>query len=185
MTGPAVPSKAIPIPPAQGEAPPPPAPDDPPPNTAPLPPQPPMEAPKLTKVQKSSVPNGSAEGTPPGMKAGAEMGYWIWRAGPNVWKLRTTTRDARHVFTGTVVGVKGPVTGIRPVRNEIKDRIVLRGDHVTFQFATTGDFDGFDFTTKDNICVEFNITLDGAPTNKIKLGKNHVQPKTNHFTVCP
>jgi hypothetical protein len=173
------------LPPALGEAPPPPDAKDPPPSTTPLPPQPPVTEPPEPKAPAEKLPAGIADGQPANMKGGAQGAFWIWRVSANVWRLRTTTRAHQHIFTGKLAGVTGPVTGVRPTRNELSDRIFLRADRVSFKFATKGDFDGFDFSTRKNTCVEFNLLLDDARPRRIFIGEKEVQPKTGHFIVCP
>jgi hypothetical protein len=111
---------------------------------------------------------------------------WLWRHTTNVWKLRTTTQVKVRKFTGGIVGTTGPIVGLRATRNELADRVVLKGNQVAFNFSTKGDVDGFDFVTEKNSCIKVNLVLEkDMPIDRIFLGRKQYQPKNTRFVVCP
>jgi hypothetical protein len=162
-------------------------PDDPPVVATPLPPQTPVDEPPETKTPPEQLPPGVANGKPPGLEPAAPAAYWIWRAPSGVWKLRTTTATQLHTFRGRVHGVKAPIGAVRPSRTELGDRFVRAPDgNLYFKFTTNGHIDGLDFRVRDNGCVRFDLQLDGGPAPKrIHVGAQSVEPKSNHFVVCP
>jgi hypothetical protein len=57
---------------------------------------------------------------------------------------------------------------------------------VYFKFTTNGHVDGFDFRVRDNACVRFDLKLDGDSVPKrIHIGSRQIEPKSNHFVLCP
>lgn len=160
--------------------------DDPAAVATPLPPQgTPVETPGGTPGLAEQLPPGAADGKPAGVEPGAPVAFWIWRNAAGVYKLRTTTAKKLHTFRGRVKGVQAPIGKVKPSRTELGDRIIRgSGGEVIFGFTTNGHVDGFDFRAPK--CVRFDLQLDsGATAKRVNVGKDAVQPKGNHFIVCP
>ena len=126
-----------------------------------------------------------AKGRPSELAPGAIHGVWIWRTG-NRWHVRTTTKSAKHRFTGVVsVPEKNEIDRVDPTKTDLKDRIVLRDRAVRFDFTTHGHEDGFDFTVEGKGCVRFAIQVDGEQAPQmVKIGKDSVRPSSWHFKLC-
>jgi hypothetical protein len=160
--------------------------DDPAPVATPLPAQEPLDEPPETTTPAERL-GSIAKGKPAGMDPGAPAAFWIWRADSGVWKVRTTTAKQPHTFRGRVQGVTAPIGAIRASRNELHDRVARAPNgSVFFKFTTNGNVDGFDFRVRDNACVRFDLKLDGgAVPKRIHIGSQQVEPKSNHFELCP
>jgi len=128
--------------------------------------------------------NNVAEGRPPAFKDGAPEAYWVWhdRGG---WHVRTTTAHQQHRFQGRVWVGKGEVMDVHPSHNELGDRLVQRGNFLTFDFTTKGHEDGFDFRIADGECAKFNLLIDhrGQP-DRIFVGGQGLMPTKHVFKVC-
>jgi hypothetical protein len=162
-----------------------PDPQDPSPSTA-LPAQPPIDELPPPDTQANTLPPGVARGRPPGLRSGAPVHYWIWQAGPGLWRVRTTTARNHHVFQGRVRASSGKIGSIRTTRSELNDRVVRNRSGVAhFKFATQGHLDGFDFRAPANSCVEFQLRIDQARTQAISIGSQQVTPPNHHFVLCP
>jgi hypothetical protein len=162
-------------------------PDDPPVVAAPLPPQQPVDAPPQTQSAPEQLPPGIANGRPPGMEPAAPVAFWVWRTPAGVWKVRTTTATVLHTFRGRLHGTRAPIGALHPSRAELGDRFVRAPDgSVYFKFTTNGHIDGVDFRVRDNGCARFDLQLDGGPAPKrIHIGAQSIEPKSNHFVLCP
>jgi hypothetical protein len=126
-----------------------------------------------------------ALGRPTDLEPGANHGVWIWRTGDR-WHVRTTTKNAKHGFTGVVSVPSGSeIERISTTKTDLADRIELRERAIRFDFTTQGHEDGFDFTVGGKGCVRFAVEVDGehAP-QMIKLGKRSVRPDSWHFKLC-
>jgi hypothetical protein len=157
-----------------------------------LPQQPPKDEPPSSPTRPSVLPAGAAEGRPPGFRPDAAPAYWIWTGPRGDWRIRTTTLDASHVFRGRIAAVTSDLKDVSASRNDLGDRMwrtppaASEPSVWSFSFRTTQHADGFTFRVADNGCVRFDLQLDGGPTQKrIVVGKNQVEPPTNHFVVCP
>jgi hypothetical protein len=126
-----------------------------------------------------------ARGKSAKFESGAAHAVWIWHDG-NRWHLGTTTKSAKHRFTGFVAEGKGvELDDVSTSRTELKDRVKLRDDRVRFDFTTDGHADGFDFTVKGKGCVRFAVRVDGDPEpGMVKLGEDAVSPTSWHFRLC-
>ncbi len=144
-----------------------------------------MDPPKSTGKPTVLRP-GVGTGRPAGFKPGAEAAYWIWQGPRGGWRIKTTTKDALHLFRGRFDATTGPISSVEPSRTEFRDRVWKTREGWAFSFKTQGHADGLIFNTRDNGCVSFDLQLDGGPTPKhIFVGRGEVEPGSSYFVVCP
>lgn len=129
---------------------------------------------------------GVVDGDPqPGAQPNG-LGIWIWRTADGKWHVRSASAKKVRTFRGLVEGKTSPIGWYEIDRMEVGDNIGYRGQSLVFLFETGGHLDGFDFVPDDHGCVRFHITLDEHPfPSRIYLGKNEVNPPSEHFVACP
>lgn len=131
---------------------------------------------------------GLADGRPVRFSPGEAMAVWIWQdARGTEWHLRTSTARTQHRFVGTIVGEQAPFTSVEMVRTEMRDRVRVNRNRLTFDFQTDGSADGLDFRIAGNQCVRFYVKADGRPMppSRIFIGRNGQNPQFAHFKLCP
>jgi hypothetical protein len=205
---PAPPEAAPPAPPQEQEAPeeeaPPPTgrretmrrapslkrdPADPPPSTVPLPPQPP--AVPTPPVPPRVIPTLTEDvtGVPP-VSAANPRAFWIWRTPEGVWKLRTTTGNKIQQFHGVVRIRNDRLSQLRITRTELERRVDVKDQTISFDFATSNQIEGMDFTTEKPLsCVYFRLSVIDPP-NRVNDPKDvFIGPKMirapREFNLCP
>jgi len=97
--------------------------------------------------------------------------------------------ESRVLYPGrpshVVIGPRGRVRGVAGGRAPVvvtkdQDKIEKDGDHrIIFNALTTGDIDGFDFTTEDETRdLTFTMQVNGQPMpGIIQVGKDNIRPR--------
>ena len=131
----------------------------------------------------------------PAFAEGTELGYYIWKDGQR-WHVRWTTMGASRRFTGSVAADAGELHSLKRVDVESESRVLYPGrapvvvtkdqdkiekdgdSRIVFNALTTGDIDGFDFTTDDKTSeLRFTMQVNGQPMpNIIEVGRNNERP---------
>lgn len=124
-------------------------------------------------------------GKPEGMGPGSTHRYLVWRSPRGVWHVRTTTAREKHTFTGNIEIEGGRVLNLTPVSTERKaDWVSIASpDRISFTLTTSGEIDGFDFTT-DGRAIKFGISIDGVGrANQVYIGARATNPPSIPFTL--
>lgn len=164
---------------------PPPAPGDPavPASTKPLPAQPPPDPPPAPPPKPLVTLTGVGEGAPT-IAVNSPPAYWIWHDGNGVWKVRTTDGNTLQKFGGRFNIRTGNMSALRITRIELERRVDVKGQNISFSYATNGQTEGLDFTVEQpKSCLL--VMLATAPNKKIFLGGRQVQPPDHDFILCP
>lgn len=151
-----------------------------------LPPQPPRDLPARSPLRPVSLPNGAAVGRPPGFEPDAPPAYFIWQGPRGGWRLRTTSGDGSHVFSGHISTARGAIADVEPSRLELGDRIWKTDGGLAFNFRSAGHADGFTFHIPEGGCATFDLSLDGgAVPKRVFVGRRQIEPGSGHFVICP
>jgi hypothetical protein len=130
------------------------------------------------------------DGNWPGAAAGRparDPGVRVWHDATG-WHVRVTHNTLHdRVFEG-VIRTTGEFVGVRPVRLEKNDYVVVGADHhsLAFRFNNYGGTDGFDFFTNCAPYLGFAFASDGhvVPTVRISIGADSHHPFTDPFRIA-
>jgi hypothetical protein len=126
---------------------------------------------------------GIAEGAPT-FSPSSPPAYWIWHGRDGVWRVRTTDGNSLQKFGGRINIRTGNLSGIRISRVDLERRMDVKGQTISFNYATNGQSEGVDFTVEEpNTCVMFS--LGARPNKRIFVGARMIQPPDEDFLLCP
>jgi len=124
----------------------------------------------------------------PSVVAGAPTGYYIGQSNGwySVYVTSPSTTLATH-FTGNVV-TNGLILDVSPLKNELKDKIALRGaGKVIFSMHSEGYLDGFSFYAGCGSSLSFDLKIAKSPALKTQIhlgaqGTTHASSNPVEFT---
>ncbi|HKB39767.1 MAG TPA: hypothetical protein VKD72_25245 [Gemmataceae bacterium] len=131
-----------------------------------------------------------AIGEPRDFHRGETVRYALWHD-QHGWHLRTTTREKKHGFKGTIEVEGGTLERVHSFRLEKEGRLAdhwkLGPQHrcVTFDFETDGGIDGINFrVSKEAKSLRFNLHIDGKhERERIYIGQGGQHPRNDPFTL--
>ncbi|KAF0248883.1 MAG: Uncharacterized protein FD167_1714 [bacterium] len=124
------------------------------------------------------------DGQPKNLKEGESHRYYVWRDDKG-WHVRTTTRQTKRFFAGTVTSVGGKIKNYSTFQLENKDLIKVNPSRtqLLFDFGTNQKIDGFDFQS-DASTLRFDLRVDGKRREDLVfVGFNGESPKNMPFEL--
>src|SRR5438105_12831441 len=123
---------------------------------------------QMSRTTPAQLSASAADGRSSSLHSGNHFAYWLWKEDDGTWHLRTTSARQEHRFQGRIhpmtagsiealvgVGLEG---GGRRHRGDGMD--MVEGD-VVLDFRTKASEDGLDFQLRGNVCLEFDLRIDG------------------------
>ncbi|MDQ7824742.1 MAG: hypothetical protein RDV48_18215 [Candidatus Eremiobacteraeota bacterium] len=120
----------------------------------------------------------------PQFTPGKSYGYFIWKV--DCWHLRTSTKEERKVFEGTISSDQDITIVHRDNMEPDNGDFVTRvsNNQIMFRLTTEGDEDGFGFNTNGKYLI-FDLKRDGVHvwTEHITVGDDNWHPSSNPFVT--